>query len=229
MPMILSYQYAIGAHATGSRYSGGVVCKGKLQVNPSKTALIPFTNKKNLEVLRLPTFFNEHLKIAGEVKYLGLTLHRRLTWNQHLEKITNKCKMVLMVGRRTFEKTWGLKPQMVQWLYTAAVRPMIIYGSLIWWAKVNQRQVAGKLSSVQRLACLCITGVIRSTPTAAMETLLNLPPIDIFIKGQARMGTYRLKYNDSWRNLEYEHSRITNVITNPILEIGRLHASKIFL
>jgi hypothetical protein len=106
---------------------------------------------------------------------------------------------------------------------------MIIYGSLIWWVKVNQRQVAGKLSSVQRLACLCITGVIRSTPTAAMETLLNLPPIDIFIKGQARMGTYRLKYNDSWRNLEYEHSRITNVITNPILEIGRLYASKIFL
>jgi hypothetical protein len=94
----------------------GWCLKEKLQVNPSKTALIPFTDKKNLEGLRLPTFFTERLKIAGEVKYLGLTPDRRLTWNQHLQNVTNKCKMALMVGRRTFGKTWGLKPQMVQWL-----------------------------------------------------------------------------------------------------------------
>jgi hypothetical protein len=34
------------------------------------------------------------------------------------------------------------------------------------------------------------------------------------------MGAYRLKCNNSWRNLEYGHSRITNVITNPVLEMG---------
>jgi hypothetical protein len=48
-----------------------------------------------------------------------------------------------------------------------------------------------------------------------------LPPLDIFIKGEARMGAYRLKCNYSWINLEYGHSRITNVITNPVLETGR--------
>jgi hypothetical protein len=74
---------------------------------------------------------------------------------------------------------------------------MITYGSLILWPKVNQRQAVEKLSSVQRLACLCIMGVIRSTPMAAMETLLNFLPLDIFIKGEVRMGAYRLKYNDS--------------------------------
>jgi hypothetical protein len=67
----------------------GWCLKEKLQVNPSKTALIPFTDKKNLEGLRLPTFFNERLKIAGEVKYLGLTLDRRLKWNQHLQNVRN--------------------------------------------------------------------------------------------------------------------------------------------
>jgi hypothetical protein len=60
-------------------------------------------------------------------------------------------------------------------------------------------------------------GVIRSTPMAAMETLLNLPLLYIFIKGEARMVAYRLKCNDSWRNLEYGYSRITNIITNPVL------------
>jgi hypothetical protein len=178
----------------------GWCLKEKLQVNPSKTALIPFTDKNNLEGLILPTFFNERLKIAGEVKYLGVIMDRRLTWNQYLENVTNKCKMALIVGRRTFGKTWGLKPRMVQRLYTAIVRSMIIYGSLISWQKVNQSQAVGKLSSVQSSACLYITGAIRSTHTAAMETLLNLSPLEIFIEGEARMGAHRLKCNDSGRN-----------------------------
>jgi hypothetical protein len=52
-----------------------------------------------------------------------------------------------------------------------------------------------------------------------METLLSVPPLDTFMKEEARMGAYRSKCNDSWRNLEYGHSRITNAITNPILEM----------
>jgi hypothetical protein len=108
--------------------------------------------------------------------------------------------MALIVGRRTFGKTWGLKPRRVQRLYTALVRPRIIYGSQILWPKVNKRQAVGKLSSVQSSACLCITGAIRSTHTAAIETLLNLSPLEIFIEGEARMGAHRLKCNDSGRN-----------------------------
>jgi hypothetical protein len=97
---------------------------------------------------------------------------------------------------------------------------MITYGSLISWPKGNQRQAVEKLSNVQRLACHCINETIRGTPMAAIETLLNLLPLDTFIKGEARMGAYRLKYDDSWRNLEHRHSRITNVITNTVLEMG---------
>jgi hypothetical protein len=43
--------------------------------------------------------------------------------------------------------------------------------------------------------------------------------LDIFIKGEVRMGTCRLKY-DSWRNLKYGHSGIRSIITNPVLEMG---------
>jgi hypothetical protein len=57
---------------------------------------------------------------------------------------------------------------------------------------IHKFQAVEKLSSVQRLACLCMMGAVRSTPMAAM------PPFDIFIKGEARTGAYRLKCNDSW-------------------------------
>jgi ribonuclease HI len=129
--------------------------------------------------------------------------------------------MALMAAKRSFGKTWGLKPRMVHWLYTTVVRPIITYGCLVWWPKVEQAQAKLKLNSVQRLACICITGAIKSTSTTAMETLLNMPPLDIFIKGEARMGAYRLELNNNWiKRNQQGHARITSTVTNPLLDMG---------
>jgi hypothetical protein len=42
------------------------------------------------------------------------------------------------------------------------------------------------------MACLAITGAMKSTPTAAMEVLLNLTPLQLLIMVEARMALYRL-------------------------------------
>jgi len=42
------------------------------------------------------------------------------------------------------------------------------------------------------MACLAITGAMKSTPTAAMEVLLNLTPLNLLIMAEARMALYRL-------------------------------------
>jgi len=49
-----------------------------------------------------------------------------------------------------------------------------------------------RLSRVQRLACLGITGAIRTTPTGAVETLTGLPPLDLVIQGEARSAVHHL-------------------------------------
>jgi len=46
---------------------------------------------------------------------------------------------------------------------------------MVWWPRVkNVRRM--ELSKVQRLACLAITGSMKTTPTAVIEVLLGLPP-----------------------------------------------------
>ena len=42
------------------------------------------------------------------------------------------------------------------------------------------------------MACLAITGAMKSNPTAAMEMLLNLTPLDLLIMAEARMALCRL-------------------------------------
>jgi len=60
---------------------------------------------------------------------------------------------------------WGLGPKVVHWLFVAIVRPTISYTSLVWWPGCQTARTKNKLSKVQRLACLGITGAFRTTPT----------------------------------------------------------------
>jgi len=41
-----------------------------------------------------------------------------------------------------------------------------------------QKTTKTQLGMIQRMACLAITGAMKSTPIAAMEILLNLTPLD---------------------------------------------------
>ena len=50
-----------------------------------------------------------------------------------------------------------------------------------------------QLGRIQRMACLAITGAMKSTPTAAVELLLDLTPLDLLIMAEARMALYRLQ------------------------------------
>jgi hypothetical protein len=59
------------------------------------------------------------------------------------------------------------------------VRPIITYAAMIWWPRLKYKTSQAKLSKLQRLACLGVTGAMRTAPTAATEVLLGLPPLHL--------------------------------------------------
>jgi hypothetical protein len=130
--------------------------------------------------------------MLDEVKYLGVTLDFKLRWNHHLQVIIRKTQTTFAVIRRTCVKQWGLRPNIVHWLYTRVIRPSIYYGALLWCPKAMQQTAKTQLGRIQRTACLAVTGAMRSTPTAAMEVLLDLTLLDLLIMAEARMALYRL-------------------------------------
>lgn len=185
-------------------------CKEEgLKVNPLKTVMVPFTRKRKVDIVRIPALFGRPIQVEKEFKYLGVRLDSGLTWNSHLVHVASRSQTTLMMARRAVGCTWGLQPKMVNWLYTRVVRPMMVYGSVIWWPKVQQITAVKTLTKVQRMACLGILGAFKGTSTAAMEVLLNLPPLDIFIKGEARMAAYRMSCVGHWRyHTASEHTKI---------------------
>lgn len=193
-----------------------------LSVNPTKTTIVPFTRKKNLESLSRLRLGPSKLSISSSAKYLGLVLDSKLTWNEHLDSVLRKAKWSLLTTRRFASSTWGIKPHIALWLYCQVVRPQITYGALAWWPKVQQVTVRDKLASLQRLACLITTGAFTSTPTVAMEVILGLLPLDIFIQAEARKASFRLRTANHWRAglLTSGHSSISRVVdTGSVLDM----------
>ena len=62
---------------------------------------------------------------------------------------------------------------------------MISYASIVWWEKTTKANVQWKLNKLQRLACLMTLGCSNLTPTAAMEVLVDIPPLHLFIRYDA--------------------------------------------
>jgi hypothetical protein len=119
------------------------------------------------------------LRFSESAKYLGVILDAKLTWKKQVDARVRKARNMMWACRRVCGRRWGLRPRVVFWLYASVVRISITYASLVWWPGCGTARAKQLLSSVQRLACLGITGAMRTTPTNAMEVLVGLPPLDL--------------------------------------------------
>jgi ribonuclease HI len=188
----------------------------KLNVNPEKSNLMRFTKGKPRSSLKRITLHGKEIKQVDNTKYLGLHMDATLSWNSHIEKVINKGRRALWASKAMISRNWGLNPRQALWLYQQIILPRITYGSIVWWQKAQTATNAKKLQSFQRQALMIVTGAMRTTPSAALEALLNVSPLDIKIKTSAIAGCYRLKKAGTWRNdsCVTPHRAIENVLNS---------------
>ena len=198
--------------------------KNNLQFNVDKTKALLFTrkNRYNRPELKIG---DKTIEYVHEFKYLGVTFDQKLKWNQHVETQVKKAKITLMTARSMIGKTWGLTPAISAWIYTAIVRPIITYGAVAWINAINTEKNRKKLRKVHRLALKMMTGSMHSTPTAGMEVITNIRPVDIFIKQVAIATSIRLEKTGNWpktnihRFGERSHIRIIEGYRQEIPEV----------
>jgi len=127
----------------------------------------------------------------------GLTADQEGTLDVKVKKSQN----FMWACRRACGARWGLGPRAVHWLYVIIVRPSVTYASLVWWPGCQTAIAKKKLSRIQRLACLGITGAMDTTPTNAVEALICLPPLDVVVQSEARSAAHRIWSLGCWSYL----------------------------
>lgn len=63
-------------------------------------------------------------------------------------------------------------------MYTARVRPILTYSSIMWWQAMRKKYNGTKLKRIQRTAYSGITGALQSSPANILNVLLHLLPME---------------------------------------------------
>ena len=127
----------------------------ELQFSSKKTEIVLFTFKRNSDLGSL-SMNGSKLELSKEARLVGVTLDSKLIWKPLITRITRKATTALMQCRQIVGKTWGIKPSLLKWIYTAMIRPIMSYAFVTWPGGLNKKCLVRKLAKVERLACLIL-------------------------------------------------------------------------
>jgi ribonuclease HI len=164
-----------------------------LKFSIQKTKAMIFSRDKDPPSLSTPLIMaEEEIEIVGTFKYLGVLMDSRLDWGPHIDQKVIKAKIYLMMMHKGLGASWGLTPAITLWLYTGIIRPFLTYGSVVWARKTAQTRSANKLKKVQRLGMLLVAPMCQHSPTAGLEVILGVSPLNLYIQYLAARTCTRL-------------------------------------
>ena len=94
--------------------------------------------------------------------------------------------------------------------------------AVVWRPRVNYTTVEKQLEHVQRLACLYITGAVRTTPMIALQIDHRYNSIGCTHKQEAMLSCFRLQVNAQWVSSACSHTRIKNILQQ-IVSVSHKH------
>ena len=160
-----------------------------LKFNPEKSVAVLFTRSRKTPTTAL-RIDGQEIPYRKEVKYLGITLDSKLHWKPHIDDKIRKTKRFLGHVANITRNNWGPKPALMRWAYLSVVRPMLCYGSMIWGHRAKHH--ATRLRRINRMAFNTFASFPKSTPTTALEVMLDVMPLHIFCQQEGTAARCRL-------------------------------------
>ena len=159
----------------------------KLSLNVQKTKYMTFhKSQKNVTPLNL-SIDDIPIDSVDEFNYLGIILHKRLTWKNHINMVTNKIAKVSSILNRLKH----IFPQNVLLsLYHTLIISQINYGMLLW---------GGDIRSVEKYQKKAIRNITNSHILAHTEPLqkdLGLLKVGDIFKLRLLKFYYKLMNNE---------------------------------
>ena len=94
-----------------------------------------FTRTRLVGNLKL-TLYNQEFERMKQLNFLGLWFDESITWNVHVQKISDKCKKVLNVMRCLVGNEWGAERTSLKF-YIGLIRSVLDYSWIAFVSAAN--------------------------------------------------------------------------------------------
>jgi hypothetical protein len=142
------------------------------------------------------------IKASTSVKYLGVFLDQHLNWKEQEAHATKKGETWAAQIRRVVRLDWGLTPKFARCMYISVAPPRILYAANVWapptyklehTAKpVASRRFITHLLTIQRAGMLAVVGGLRTSPTDALCTHVDILPAHLELDKLCHQATARM-------------------------------------
>ncbi|KAJ2939996.1 hypothetical protein O0L34_g14027 [Tuta absoluta] len=122
------------------------------------------------------------IQVVDEIKLLGLTIDKKLTFNSHVAQVCRKAANIYRQLARAAKINWGLSPEVIRTIYVAVVEPIVLYAASVWADAAQKLTIQKKLLSIQRGFAQKICKSYRTVSTNAALILSGLIPLDLRIQ-----------------------------------------------
>ena len=90
---------------------------------------------------------------------------------------------------------------------------MFCYAAVIWWPGTTYKTVSRQLEHLQRLACLYISGAVRTTASAALEIVVGITPLPVHVMQEAMAACNRLELGAQWVSTNCGHTHLSSLVS----------------
>lgn len=159
-----------------------------LEIAAHKTEIVLLSSRKRVENVQV---LNKGVQIVStdKLKYLGVLIDRRLSFNDHATYASRKAAMTAAALARIMPNVGGPR-LLARKLLVAVTKAALLYAAPIWSTVTNKVSYLDSARSVSRTMALRLIRGFRTISDDAAHAIACLTPIDLEIKGQylAREG-----------------------------------------
>ncbi|XP_011311581.1 uncharacterized protein [Fopius arisanus] len=155
-----------------------------------------FTRKYKVVTPRPLRLGGAEIAYATSVRYLGVQLDQKLHWKEYIKTELSKTYASLWACKKG--RDCGFSPKISIWLYKMVLLQRLMSAAVVWWLTAERAEVRNRLKALQGNFLRAATGAMKTTPTDALEAVLDLPPLGLLLVGKAELTAYRLVCPGEW-------------------------------
>ena len=147
------------------------------RISKSKTTAVVFSKKIEPEKQIELKIDGENISFEKSVKFLGVIFDCKLTWNEHIRYVSDRCSKRINLLRALTGTDWGANKKTLIMLYRTLIRSIIDYGSIAYdSASESSKRLLDQIQSKSLRICC---GAMIMTPVAALQVECGEVPLGL--------------------------------------------------